>query len=50
MKEIQRRRITVTSSLNKIFPNQLGNRVVERGEALLRRLAPFSTAGLWTDI
>ncbi len=31
MKGIQRRRITVTSSLKKLSTNQLGNRVVVRG-------------------
>ncbi len=30
MKKTPRRRITVTSSLNEIFTDQLGNRVVKR--------------------
>ncbi len=31
MKELPRRRITVSSSFNEIFMEQLGNRVGERG-------------------
>jgi hypothetical protein len=31
MKETSRRRINVTSSLNEIFTDQLGNRVAARG-------------------
>jgi hypothetical protein len=43
MKETPKRRIAVTSSLNKIFIDQLGNREVVRGEALIRppAAAPF---------
>jgi hypothetical protein len=36
------RRITVTSSLNDIFRDQLGYRVVARGRG--------NTEGFWTDI
>ncbi len=43
MKETPRRNIAITSSVNKIFIDQLGNRVVVRGEALIRppAAAPF---------
>ncbi len=44
------RRTTVTSSLNEISTNQLGTRVVVRGEALLSPPPPLSTAGFWTGI
>jgi hypothetical protein len=50
MKKTPRRRITVTSSLNEISTNQLGNRVVIRREGVsLPVPIPFSTAGFWTD-
>jgi hypothetical protein len=42
VKETPRRRIAVTSSLNEIYPNQLKNRVVARGEALLRPIQLLS--------
>jgi hypothetical protein len=45
MKEIPRRRIAVTSSLKKISRDQLGNRVVVRGEVLLRPASLLCTAG-----
>ncbi len=44
MKETPRRNIAITSSLNKIFIDQLRkNRVVVRGEAIIRppTAAPF---------
>jgi hypothetical protein len=44
MKEIPERRITVTSSLNEIFTDQLGNREVVWVEALLP--PPIYTASL----
>jgi hypothetical protein len=36
MKETPRRRISVTSSLNEISKDKMGNRFVEREEAVLR--------------
>jgi hypothetical protein len=52
-KETKRRRITVTSSLNEISTDQLGNRAGV-GEVGGRRYfvpsPPFSIAGFWTDI
>jgi hypothetical protein len=46
MRELSRRRRTVTSSLNEIFTDQLGNRVVVGGGgALLRPPPPLSIAG-----
>jgi hypothetical protein len=51
MKETQRRKITVTSSLNEISTEPLGKRMGERGYVLLLRLPPsLSTVGFWTDI
>jgi len=52
MKETSRRRIAVTSSLNEISTDQLGNRVVVRGEArrCSDRPSPLSPAGFWTDM
>jgi hypothetical protein len=47
MEETPRRRITVTSSFHEISTDQLGNRVVVRGEALL--IPHPSEAGFWTD-
>jgi hypothetical protein len=47
MKETPRRRITATSSFHEISTDQLGNRVVVRGEALL--FPHPSEAGFWTD-
>jgi hypothetical protein len=49
VKEIPRRRITVTSSSNEISPGQLENRVVERGEGVTPPAPTFSTAGFWKD-
>jgi hypothetical protein len=40
MKEIPRRRITFTSSSNKIFTEQLGKRVVVRGRGVILRTPP----------
>ena len=48
MKETQRRRITVTSSLNEISTDQLGNGVVLRNVTSTTPLPP--TAGIWTNI
>jgi hypothetical protein len=51
MKETPRRRITVTSSLNEIPTDQLGNRVRVRGvKGYSGRPPPppFSTADFWT--
>jgi hypothetical protein len=54
MKETSRRRIMVTSSLNEISTDRLGNMVVVKGggrvEKLLQPPSPFSTTGLWKDI
>jgi hypothetical protein len=46
-KETPGRRTTVTSSLNEISTNQLGNRVVVRGEGVtpFAPTPPLSTAG-----
>jgi hypothetical protein len=41
MKVTPRRRMTVTSSLNEITTDQLGNRLILRWEALLRKHAGF---------
>jgi hypothetical protein len=40
MKETPRRRITVTSSLNKMFRDQLGKKMVMRVKELLRPTPP----------
>jgi hypothetical protein len=50
VKETPKRRITVTSSLNGISTDQLGNRVVVRGKALLSPSPPLYAAGIWTDV
>jgi hypothetical protein len=58
MKETPRRRITVTSSLNEISKDQMGNRVVVRRGyrcytillALHSLPPPLSTVGFWADI
>jgi hypothetical protein len=50
MKETPRRRITVKSSLFEVSKDQLGNRVVVRGKAILSSSPPLSTAGFWTDL
>jgi hypothetical protein len=47
MKEIPRSRITVTSSLNEISTDQLGNRVVKSGEAPPAH--SISVARFWMD-
>jgi hypothetical protein len=47
MEETPRRRKTVTSSFHEISTDQLGNRVMVRGEALL--FPHPSEAGFWTD-
>jgi hypothetical protein len=51
MNELPRKIITVTSSLNEISMEQLGNRVaVREGEALLWPLPTFFPACFLTDI
>jgi hypothetical protein len=40
VKETPRRRITVTSSLNEISPDQLRNRVVARGRGITMGITP----------
>ncbi len=45
MKETRRRRITVTSPLNKILTDHLGKRVGGRGKALLCLPPILSTVG-----
>ncbi len=49
-KETPRSRITVTSSSNEISTDQSGDRVVVRGEALLRPPPPLSTVCFWIYI
>ncbi len=44
MKETRRKKITVRSSLNEIFTDQVGNRMVVRGEGVTLPPA-LSTAG-----
>jgi hypothetical protein len=51
MKEASRRRIKVTSSLNAISKDQLGNRVVVRVGGGFTPPAPaLSTSGFWRDL
>jgi hypothetical protein len=49
VKEIPRRRITVTSSSNEISPDQVENRVMVRGEGVTPPTPTISTEGFWTD-
>jgi hypothetical protein len=46
MKETPRRRIPLTSFLDKISTDQLGNRVVVRGEVFFCMSPPLSTEGI----
>jgi hypothetical protein len=48
MKKRPRRRITVTSSLNEIFVDQVEIGWCRWGEAILRPFPPLSTAFFWT--
>ncbi len=52
VKWMPRRRITVTSSFNEIPTDQLGNRLMVRGECITTPPAPLTlyTGGFWTDI
>jgi hypothetical protein len=50
MKETPRRRRTVTSSLNELSTDQLGNKKRVRREVLSRPPPPLSVAGFWVDI
>ncbi len=50
MNEIPRKKITITSSLNEISTDKLGNKGLYEREALLRQPPPLYTTGFWTDI